>query len=223
METKKKENFQMSEAFLTAVFIILSGGFQDSYTYCCRGGVFANAQTGNIVLLATGLFKGEIRSVLKYIVPIVSFLIGIAIAEIVKINLKASKSLHWRQTVLLFEMVLLCAVSFIPHRFDLMANALVSFVCAMQIQTFPTVRGHAYASTMCIGNMRNAVESLVTYSKTREIRILKKSLIYFSVILIFALGAGIGCQVTSALGQKAILVCCLLLFISFNMMFIDKR
>lgn len=222
MQEKIKEEFQMSEAFLTAVFIILSGGFQDAYTYCCRGGVFANAQTGNIVLLSTGLFKGEIKSSLKYLVPIVSFLIGIAVAEIVKINLKAAKSLHWRQTVLLFEMILLFAVGFIPHRLDLIANALVSFVCAMQIQTFPKVRGHAYASTMCIGNMRNAVESLVIYSKTKEIHILKKSLIYFAVILIFALGAGIGCQVTLALGKKAIYICCLLLFISFNMMFIKK-
>lgn len=45
-----------------AVFIILSGGFQDAYTYCCRGSVFANAQTGNIVLLSAALFRGEWRS-----------------------------------------------------------------------------------------------------------------------------------------------------------------
>lgn len=41
---------QMSESLLTASFIILSGGLQDAYTYLCRGKVFANAQTGNIVL-----------------------------------------------------------------------------------------------------------------------------------------------------------------------------
>lgn len=38
---------QMSDSFRAAVFIILSGGFQDAYTYFCRGEVFANAQTGN--------------------------------------------------------------------------------------------------------------------------------------------------------------------------------
>ena len=42
---------QMSDSFRAAVFIILSGGFQDAYTYFCRGEVFANAQTGNIVFL----------------------------------------------------------------------------------------------------------------------------------------------------------------------------
>ena len=44
---------QMSDSFRAAVFIILSGGFQDAYTYFCRGEVFANAQTGNIVFLST--------------------------------------------------------------------------------------------------------------------------------------------------------------------------
>ena len=42
---------QMSDSFLMSAFIILSGGLQDAYTYCCRDKVFANAQTGNIVLM----------------------------------------------------------------------------------------------------------------------------------------------------------------------------
>ena len=57
---------QMSDSFRAAVCIVLSGGFQDAYTYWCRGGVFANAQTGNIVLLSTALFRGEWHTVLKY-------------------------------------------------------------------------------------------------------------------------------------------------------------
>ena len=27
---------QMSDSLVTAAFIVLSGGFQDAYTYCCR-------------------------------------------------------------------------------------------------------------------------------------------------------------------------------------------
>ena len=34
---------QMSDSFLMSAFIILSGGLQDAYTYCCRDKVFANA------------------------------------------------------------------------------------------------------------------------------------------------------------------------------------
>lgn len=79
---------QMSDSFRAAVFIILSGGFQDAYTYTCRGEVFANAQTGNIVLLSTAFFRSEWGTVLKYLVPVVSFLIGTAAAEFIHIKLK---------------------------------------------------------------------------------------------------------------------------------------
>ena len=57
---------QMSDSFRAAIFIILSGGFQDAYTYCCRGGVFANAQTGNIVLCSAYLFDGQWRHSVRY-------------------------------------------------------------------------------------------------------------------------------------------------------------
>lgn len=34
---------QMSEAFSNSLFLALSGGFQDAYTYNCRDKVFSNA------------------------------------------------------------------------------------------------------------------------------------------------------------------------------------
>ena len=40
---------QRSESFLVGALLAVSGGFLDAYTYLCRGGVFANAQTGNMI------------------------------------------------------------------------------------------------------------------------------------------------------------------------------
>ena len=65
MNSKKKRRGQMSEAFCTAMFLSLSGGLQDAYTYLFRGKVFANAQTGNIVLLSSNLMDGNWERVLK--------------------------------------------------------------------------------------------------------------------------------------------------------------
>ena len=53
MEKQIYTRGQMSEAVSTGIFLTLSGGFQDAYTYYCRGKVFANAQTGNIVLMGS--------------------------------------------------------------------------------------------------------------------------------------------------------------------------
>ena len=57
---------QMSESLLTAPFIILSGGLQDACTYLCRGKVFANAPTGNIVLCSAYLSDGQWRHSARY-------------------------------------------------------------------------------------------------------------------------------------------------------------
>lgn len=40
------------ENLVTGLLLAGAGGFLDAYTFVGRGGVFANAQTGNIVLLA---------------------------------------------------------------------------------------------------------------------------------------------------------------------------
>ena len=73
------------------------------------------------------------------------------------------EKIHWRQLIILSEIVLLFAVGFLPQEWNMAANMLVSFVCAMQVQTFRKVRGHAYASTMCIGNLRSGTEALCEY------------------------------------------------------------
>ena len=229
MKSLKKIDFssgfqgQMSDSFRAAVFIVLSGGFQDAYTYWCRGEVFANAQTGNIVLLSTALFRGEWQTVLKYFIPVFSFLVGIAAAEAIHIRLKSYERLHWRQIVLIGEIALLFVVGFLPQSVEPLANSLVSFVCALQVQTFHKVRGHSYASTMCIGNLRCAAESVCAYCRLHDKRILRKAMTYFGVILIFAVGAGLGSLLTSALGFKAIWICCALLSVSFLMMFVPEK
>lgn len=52
-----KQTKQMSETLLVGSLLAMVGGFLDVYTYLTRGGVFANAQTGNIVLLGITLFR----------------------------------------------------------------------------------------------------------------------------------------------------------------------
>ena len=218
-----KPRGQMSESLLMSAFVILSGGLQDAYTYLCRGGVFANAQTGNIVLFSTCLFEGDWHRSLHYLVPVLSFMLGIFVAECVHRRFKHMERVHWRQLILLAEIVLLFAVGFLPQSVDTPANAVVSFVCAMQVQTFRKVRGHAYASTMCIGNMRNGTEALCAYFHTREPEALRNALTYFGVIGLFSLGAGLGALLSGAFSVRGIWVSCGLLAVSFLVMFVHTE
>ena len=215
---KTTHHGQMSESFLTAVFLSLSGGLQDAYTYLFRGKVFANAQTGNIVLLSAHIMDGQWGMVLHYFIPLCAFAFGVLVAERMRERFRSMQRLHWRQLVVLGEMLLLLIVGFLPESCNLLANAIVSFSCAMQVQAFRKVDGYAFASTMCIGNLRSGTESLSIYLRDRNIGALKKTAHYYGIILIFAIGAGIGGVCSLHIGIRAIWASSVLLAIVCAMM-----
>lgn len=219
---KTMHHGQMSESFLTAVFLSLSGGLQAAYTYLFRGKVFANAQTGNIVLLSAHIMDGQWGMVLHYFIPLCAFAFGVLVAERMRERFRSMQRLHWRQLVVLGEMLLLLIVGFLPESCNLLANAIVSFSCAMQVQAFRKVDGYAFASTMCIGDLRSGVEAFCIWSKTHEPHAKDRMLRYFGIILLFALGAGIGSVSAGRIGAHAIWISCLLLLAAFALMFIRE-
>lgn len=131
--------------------------------------------------------------------------------------------LHWRQLVVLGEVLLLFAVGFLPQSQNLLANAIVSFSCAMQVQAFRKVDGYAFASTMCIGDLRSGVEAFCIWRKTHEPHAKDRMVRYFGIILLFALGAGLGSKSAAQLGGRAIWISCCFLLVSFALMFIREE
>ena len=140
---------QTSEAFINSAFLAVSGGFQDAYTYFTRDGVFSNAQTGNVVLMSERFMNGEVKAGLHYLIPLTAFFLGVLLAERIQEKFRYARRLHWRQGILLVEIILLFLVGFIPGNLNVLATTLVSFSCALQVQTFRKVEGNAYASHAC--------------------------------------------------------------------------
>ncbi|WP_275442881.1 YoaK family protein [Petralouisia muris] len=210
---------QMSESAVVIAFLCISGGFQDAYTYNCRDEVFANAQTGNMVLMGQNFAMGNWYLGIRYLLPVLAFAMGIYAAEKIRGLYGQSGRIHWRQIVILLEAAALFAVGFMPRQVNLPANMLVSFVCAMQVQSFRKLKGSAYATTMCIGNLRAATELWCSYRFTGNKETKKKSLLYYGYIGIFILGAAVGGIMTMALTEKAIWMSSGLLLAVFFMMF----
>ena len=221
---KRSYHGQMSESFVVGILLCLCGGFQDAYTYVCRDKVFANAQTGNIVLLGNHLAQMDWSGAVRYAVPILAFTAGIFVAQKVHSHFGRSEKIHWRQLVLLLEIVVLFAAGFFPTGMSLPANALISFSCAMQVQSFRKVNGYSYASTMCIGNLRSGIAALSGYVREHTSSQAEQMLYYFGIIFLFALGAGVGgvLSMNPAVSIRAIWVSCALLLVSFCLMFIEK-
>ena len=75
---------------------------------------------------------------------------------------------------------------------------------------------------MCIGNLRSGTAALSAYWRRKDPKKLEQAGYYFGIIFLFALGAGVGGNLSIAYGYKMIWVCSGLLLISFFLMFIER-
>lgn len=217
-----KELRQMSESMQLGFCLMLAGGFFDAYSYLCRGGVFANAQTGNIVLLGISLAQRDWFLALQYLLPIIVFAVGVYVAERLKWRWQERRDLHWRQIILLIEIAVIFGTAFLGAHWNWLANSMISFVCALQVESFRKIRGNACATTMCTGNLRSAAEAMHSYQKTGNPLLLRKSLLYYLLVIVFVIGALFGGIFTSWLQYKAVLVGLIPLLVCFMLMFCEE-
>ncbi len=213
---------QMSESIIIGILLSLSGGLQDAYTYFCRDKVYANAQTGNIIQLGSCIAEGDWQSTPRYIIPVLAFAGGVFLSQQIHHRFVRQKGLHWRQIVLLSEIIVLAVVGLMPvtTMWNMIANFMVSFSCAMQADSFRTVKGISYASTMCIGNIRSAMDSLSEYTFEHKKVLRTQSLLYAVMLLSFLIGAVLGYLAVKYAGSLGIWFCYAALLPSFLLMFI---
>ncbi len=215
---------QMSESLPVGFLLALAGGILDSYSYLNRGQVFATAETGNLVLLGIQMAHRHWSGALHYLLPILAFVAGVLTAELIRRFLGSSAGrIHWRQPVLLAECVVLAIVSLLPlGGWDPLANVLISFTSAIQIESFRRFHDCPCATTMCTGNLRSGTEQLFRFLTGASGPIsLQKSLVYYGLILSFVAGAIISALFTPILHQWTVLCACLPLLSAFFLMVDD--
>lgn len=220
----KAKTRQMSESLRLGVLLAIVGGFLEAYTFFCRGGVFANCQTGNLVMFALSAADGNGADMILYLIPVIAFIVGIFLAEWVKQIFRLYEKLHWRQIIILFEIFCLAVTAFIPEgNLDVIVTTVIAFVCSMQVESFRKVRGNAFATTMCTGNLRSASENLYHWIAGGDKEAKKKGQHYLTIVGSFMMGAVVGAALTHVFAEKAVLFCCIILFVTFMLMFYGTR
>ena len=178
-----KRSKQMSESMELGILLALSGGFMDAYSYLYRDHVFANAQTGNI-LCSECIWQrktGQKRCTIYF--RISAFVIGIALAEMIRMK-TGQRKVHWRQICVLLEACVLASVACFPQM-NTEANSLISCACGIQVETFRKIRGQGIATTMCVGNLEVPHRASVNTGIRRTRR--RQSGECFIMVLSFAL------------------------------------
>ncbi|MPN14874.1 hypothetical protein SDC9_162203 [bioreactor metagenome] len=196
-----------TERLTAACLLSAIGGFLDIYTYLFRGEVFANAVTGNMVLFGLHIAQGEWNHCSRYVIAILAYCAGVFASELIALKVPDSRKISWHQLVIVLEFLCLLPACFIPYgELDYAVNAVISFVCALQVQTFRRVHGLPFSSTMCTGNLRSGSEAVFRSFATGSREELGKALHYFGVIVFFIGGAVGGALLLHGFGHFAFLL-----------------
>lgn len=215
-----------SESLRLGIILAIIGGFLDSYTFISRGGVFANAETGNMVLLALGITNGNYKNALMAAIQILFFIIGVLVTE----GIRDFSSRRYNgydkaeKLILIIEATVLFIIGFIPESVpDIFVTSTIAFVSSVQISSFRRLVDSPYSTTMCTGNLRTASQSAYLAIVKKDTEAFTRAIRYSLIILAFLIGAAVGGGLTFFIGVKSIWLCSLLLVLSKIIYTIDEH
>ena len=200
------------DALPLGLLLALAGGSLDCYTYLNRGQVFATAETGNLVLLGVRLAQGRMEAAVRYLPPILAYAAGVLAAELLRRAMERGGRPDWRRCVLALECLVVALAAALPlGRWDWLANVLISFTSAMQVESFRAFAGFPCATTMCTGNLRAGTEHLFHWLADKKRASGRGAAAYYGLIAAFVLGAVLSGLLTQRFGGASALLPCLLL------------
>lgn len=214
---------RVSESFRLGTILALTGGFLDAYSYILRGGVFATAETGNIVLFGINVAQGEWMKALHYTVPVMSFAAGVYAAEWIRERMGEHPKIHWKEGVLWAEILVVVLAGFIPQAGNSIVNCMIAFTSAMQVEAFRKIRGKAFATTMCTGNLRSGTELLCSAEFRKDKNKRREGLHFYWIDLVFIAGAVTGAFLCRIFAEKAIWFCAVSLLLAVCFIMYHKR
>lgn len=182
------------------------GGFLDAYTFIADGGVFANAQTGNVVLFGVEAAHGGWSQAVRHVPPVVAFVVGVATVELLA-RLRSRRGLH-RPTrlILVVEMITFSIVAVLPSATpEAVSTVLIAWAATLQVATFRTVGAVTYNTTFTTGNLRSLVAEAAAWFGEHDRRAGRRAAVLSAVIASFAGGAVIGALATYGVHRFAIL------------------
>jgi uncharacterized membrane protein YoaK (UPF0700 family) len=202
-----------------AALLAIAGGFLDAFTYIAHGGVFANAQTGNVVLLGVLAAGGDWLGAVRHVLPILAFFVGVGIAEKVGDPPVGRRLQRPQRYALVLEIAVLGIVGALPGSFsNTIVILAVAFVAALQSTIFGKIGEWSLNTTMTTGNLRTTAASAYRVLLRRERDASAQAVAFGTVCIAFLLGAGLGALLTrwlhnhAAWGVCALLSALLLLF-----------
>jgi uncharacterized membrane protein YoaK (UPF0700 family) len=187
------------------VLLAVAGGFQDAYSFIGLGGVFANAQTGNVVLLGVEAARHQWAAAVRHVPSLLAFVIGVVVAETLSRPRIAGALRYPARFALMLEIVVLGVVGLLPRGVpDSLIVVMIAFTASVQVTTFRTLIIWPYNTAMVTGNLRTAAQAAYQAVADRDAESVRKARSFLIIIGSFTVGAFAGGWLTLHLGRHAI-------------------
>jgi uncharacterized membrane protein YoaK (UPF0700 family) len=205
------------------VLLSLTGGFLDAFTFLHHGGVFATAQTGNLVLIGVQAATGEWSAALRHVPALLAFVAGVATAETILHPRVSPLVLRPRRAALVAELVVLVGVGAMPR--DVGSTAivvLVAYVSAMQNAMFNNLRRWSFNTVIATGNLSTATRAAYRALVLKEPGAAEQARSFAAICMAFFAGAIFGAFATRSLGNAAAWLAAALVVAALALFVIDE-
>ncbi len=188
---------------VAGLVLLVATGFVDSYTFLAHGHVFAEAMTGNLVLIGIGAVEPEIVEFWRPLAAYAAFVAGVALLWWISARTKAATRAPQLAT-LAFEIGVLVIVGFLPPSVpQVVIVTAIAFASGLQIAAFQRLGLAKFTTTVMTSNSLHTVNAALTAwaSGSRQDRAVAGHLA--AGLVAFVVGVFAGALSTNALDTHA--------------------
>ncbi|MCM1569024.1 MAG: DUF1275 domain-containing protein [Roseburia sp.] len=191
--TKSQETYKKIRNLL--LFLSVSAGMAEYYSFFFRGGIFAVLQPGNIVQIVLCAVNGRKAEIPAFLWPILAFAAGALAAELIRRVYQQFEGMRWQQTAVLIGAMDIFAVGLLAGEAGKLSDILLAFTWGVlaEVGRRLSVGGE--------GRVRLAITAAVA----------------------FLVGVLFGHSMINMFGERGIWCCCLFLIVIYYMMAEKKR
>ena len=215
---------QTSTTLRFAMLLTAANGFLDAYTFITRDGVFANVQTGNVILFAIDLSGGHWRNTLAHLWPILAFLLGVLLSAHIQSGRAEKLVSHPLRWTMAFQTVAFAIVGFVPTTVpNSFVTVPISFLAAIQFTLFRNIGELTYIAVATTGNLMRFVEAAYSVLVDKDDAARLAFRVYGLLIVTFSAGAVIGAFASLCYGVRAVWFPAALLAVTLVFFIVDER
>ncbi len=213
------------ETLPVAALLILAAGQLDAYTYVAHGGVFANAMTGNIVVMTVRITDGDWHKAVPFVGPLVAYVLGVMTAACLKRPPLRRILPRPAESSLALEIAFLILVAFLPDSVpDMLIVSGIAFVAALQATAFTRIESFDFTSVTISANLRRFAEGFMAsvvfdeYGKPR-----RQWRFFLTIVLCFIVGALMGAFASAWWREQAVWLPVVTLSIAFVLLLLWRK